>query len=929
MYKKSAALFLFILLFGVTLSAQNLPDGYTKIKEVGGITEYRLDSNGLSVLLSEDHSTPVLTFMVTYHVGSRNEVTGTTGATHLLEHLMFKGTEKYNKANGNHIDVKLGNIGARLNATTWNDRTNYFESIPSNYLEVAVDIESDRMRNLLLRKEDKDAEMTVVRNEFERGENSPFQALDKQIWAAAYIAHPYHHSTIGWRSDIENVPMSKLRDFYNTYYWPNNATVTVIGDFNTNNALEIIKKYYGKISKAPHEIPQVYTTEPEQQGERRVIVNRAGQLGVVGVGYKVPKGLSHETYALSVLDKILTEGKSSRFYKALIDKNVAVNVFDYYVPFRDPGMFIPYVFLAPGVKHEDAEKIVLNQVDSIKQAGVTQEEVTRAINQIAAETAYGRDGSYSIASQLNEAIAIGDWTFYATFLDSIKNVTPQDVQNVVKQYFTENNCTVGYFIPQTPGGGSQASNAGSKSYKDFGKQYYRDPDLEEGFTANNNNETNNPSLVPADDETSITKNIERKKTAGIDVITAKTGVKDVITFRGTLAAGDVFSGDNSVIADLTGNMLDKGTTKHDKSALAEQLENLGASINFSVSKYGLDFDGKCLTKDIGTVINLLAEQLRYPAFSQDEFDKLKTQRKGSFRQQMDNTNSRATTQMNDLLFPKEHPNYDTPIDQMITDVDKATLDDIKTFYKKYYGPKSMIFVAIGDLDPKIINKDVSDAFNGWEGGVDYPDYPKAKMQTEGVQKVVFMGDKTSATLMIGQTTGLKEIDPDYLPLSIANSVFGLGGFAARLMSIIRDDEGLTYGIYSFMSNDVYADGSWTIQGTFSPALLQKGINSTKRELKRWVKDGITQTELDASKTRNIGSYKVGLATTGGLASRILSFVRAGHDISYLDKYPDEIQALTLDKVNSVLRKYIDPDKVVTVIAGTVDDNAMPVKSETK
>ncbi|MDZ7693772.1 MAG: pitrilysin family protein [Balneolaceae bacterium] len=224
--------------------------------------------------------------MVTYNVGSRNEVTGTTGATHLLEHLMFKGTDKYNRENNTGIDALLQNKGAMLNATTWLDRTNYYENLPSEHLELVVDIEADRMRNLWLREEDRQPEMTVVRNEFERGENSPFSALNKEIWASAIIAHPYHHSTIGWRSDIEGVPIEKLREFYDTYYWPNNATVTVIGDFNKSDALSHIKNYFGLISSSPEPIPQVYTQEPEQKGARRVQVKRAAQLGVVGIGFE-------------------------------------------------------------------------------------------------------------------------------------------------------------------------------------------------------------------------------------------------------------------------------------------------------------------------------------------------------------------------------------------------------------------------------------------------------------------------------------------------------------------------------------------------------------------------------------------------------------------------------------------------------------------
>jgi zinc protease len=301
MNKNLLSAFLIIVSLTQTILAQNIPDSYKKIKELGGIEEYLLESNGLNVLLLEDHSAPVLTFMVTYKVGSRNEVIGTTGATHILEHLMFKGTPTFNKRKGTQIAATLQNMGALMNATTWLDRTNYYENIPSDKLELAVHIESDRMRNSLLREEDRNSEMTVVRNEFEQGENNPIELLDKELWANSYLAHPYHHSTIGWRSDIENVPIEKLREFYNTFYWPNNATVTVIGDFEKSNTLVLIKKYFGAISSSPHEIPKVYTEEPEQYGPRRVIVRKAGQLGVVGIAYKSPPGLHGDTYSFQVL----------------------------------------------------------------------------------------------------------------------------------------------------------------------------------------------------------------------------------------------------------------------------------------------------------------------------------------------------------------------------------------------------------------------------------------------------------------------------------------------------------------------------------------------------------------------------------------------------------------------------------------------------
>ena len=422
--------------------------GFKFIKASGGIEEYCLSSNGLRVLTLEEHSAPVTTFMVTYHVGSRNEAIGHTGATHLLEHLMFKGSKKFNKEKNTAIWSELQNIGAQINATTWNDRTNYFEVVPSEHLERAIAIEADRMRNAFLKDEDRQPEMTVVRNEFERGENSPFDVLDKNIWATAYQAHPYHHSTIGWRSDIENVSTKRLQEFYNTYYWPNNATATVIGDFEKKRTLALIKKYFGAHSRSQHTIPKMYTEEPLQEGPRRIMIKRVGQTGIVGIGYKTPEGLNQDTYALQALGKILTEGKSSRLYKRIVDPGLATSLFMYDFPFKDCGMFISYVFLTPETDHNSVEEIVLEEYRQIIKEGIKQKELDRAKAQIKANVAFSRDGSYAVASALNEALAIGDWTFYSTFMDHIIEVSRKDIQRVAEKYLIEDQNTTGWFIPQ-------------------------------------------------------------------------------------------------------------------------------------------------------------------------------------------------------------------------------------------------------------------------------------------------------------------------------------------------------------------------------------------------------------------------------------------------------------------------------------------------
>jgi zinc protease len=421
--------------------------GFSYVKSLGGIDEYRLDSNGLQVLLMSDHSAPVVTFNVTYHVGSRNEVTGTTGSTHLLEHLMFKGSEHYNDPAGNSVKEYLERVGGEFNATTDLDRTNYYATVGRDALEGYVAIEADRMRNLWLHESDRQSEMTVVRNEFERGKNDPHNLLREEITAAAYEALPYHHSTIGWRSDIEHVSIEKLRDFYNTFYWPDNATVTVVGDIEPKAVLAVIRKYYGVYTKAPHPIPVVYTEEPAQTGPRRVAVKMPAELGSVAIAHKIPNGLSPDQPAIAVMDSILSGGKDSRLYRALVDSGLALTARAHGGTHHDMSLHFLSANLAPGATHERAEKALLEQIELIKTHGVTAQEVAQARQQYRAERAYRLDGTDSVVGELNEWIATGDWTQFVRFSDAVEKVTPADVQRVAMTYLNEDQSTTGWFVP--------------------------------------------------------------------------------------------------------------------------------------------------------------------------------------------------------------------------------------------------------------------------------------------------------------------------------------------------------------------------------------------------------------------------------------------------------------------------------------------------
>ena len=421
--------------------------GYTLVKSLGGIDEYRLDSNGLTVLIVPDHSAPVVTFQVTYRVGSRNEVTGTTGATHILEHMMFKGSDAFNDPKGNSIKQFLERVGGQFNASTSVDRTNYFATVGRDDLEGYVAIEADRMRHLWLHEADRQAEMTVVRNEYERGKNDPNNALLEEVTAAAYVALPYHHPTIGWKSDIEHVPITKLRGFYDTFYWPNNATVTVVGDVESGPTLALVKKYYGKYASSPEPIPGIYTEEPPQTGARRVTVTRPGELGSVVIAHKIPNGRDADVPAFEMLDAIMSSGKGARLYRALVDQGLALSATSGTDEHRDLSLHTVYAMLAPGATHTQVEQALLKEIARIKSDGVTPEEIERVKQQYLAADAYKRDGTAAVAMELNEWIAVGDWTLYVTFPRKVEEVTPADVQRVARQYLNEDQSTVGWFVP--------------------------------------------------------------------------------------------------------------------------------------------------------------------------------------------------------------------------------------------------------------------------------------------------------------------------------------------------------------------------------------------------------------------------------------------------------------------------------------------------
>jgi zinc protease len=433
--------------------------GIRYVRSIGGIEEYRLSENGMRVLFMPTHAAPIALLMLTYDVGSRHESAGSKGASHMIEHMMFKGSARFNKEQKASIFDLLHPVGAQANATTWLDRTNYFNLVPLTHLETAAEIEADRMRNLRIAPGDLDAERAVVLNEHDMYAGDPLEKLNQIVWHVAFPDHPYGHPVLGSRDDIIGLTRERLFAHYHRYYWPNNATLTVIGDVERERMFALVRKHFAQLPAAEHALgaDDEPEAEHEQQGERRATVEQADQSGWVMLAYKMPNGLSADADALELLGSILTAGKLSRLYRPLIASGLAASVWASAARLKRQGLFQVQAMLGSGQDHRRAEQTIREAIDAIRRDGVAQDELQRAKGRLRGSLLTSRDGPVAIALQINDAIAAGDWTLYATSIDRIAAVEAADVQRVAHRYLIDKRLTVGHLIQEAEGDGALSS----------------------------------------------------------------------------------------------------------------------------------------------------------------------------------------------------------------------------------------------------------------------------------------------------------------------------------------------------------------------------------------------------------------------------------------------------------------------------------------
>ncbi|HYH86586.1 MAG TPA: pitrilysin family protein, partial [Pyrinomonadaceae bacterium] len=747
--------------------------------------------------------------------------------------------------------------------------------------------------------------------------------LDESVYATAFREHPYHHPTIGWRADVENVPTARLKEFYDTFYHPNNATAVVVGDFDRADALALVVKHFGAIPASASAIPEVYTDEPEQQGERRVVVRRAGELPLVQVAFRAPAALGqtsvlsnaelaeraaappreNDIFPLAVLAAALGNGVTSRLYQALVETELAVSVDARVDQFRDPGLFNVYATASPGVEPQRIEEVIRRELARAAE-DLGDAETGKAKRQIAAHVAYERDGTHNVAMQMSEAEAVADWRFFKDYAKRVARVTTDDVRRVAAQYFDEDSRTVGFFIPKNSGGNG-SSGAGMISMKaalkPHGYKFQHEP-LDEEKAAGGGAAAARSSAA-AGGAGFASRVVREELETGAALLVLENRATPTVSLRGSLRAGSYFEPrDKPGLARLTAEMLKRGTERRSKLELAGELEQVGADVELSADAFDVQIVARSLAEDFPALVRLLAEMLREPSFPADELEKLKQQTVAAIREQQSDTRWRAFERLSQTIFDEANPFFVHGGERLLESVGSITVEDVRAFYEKFYGGRSLILSVAGDVRAAEGVRLLREALEGFGGPESVEVSVKDPEPQEGARReFVVVKDKANVDVLLGSAAPLRRNAADYYAAMLANRALGESTLSSRLGLQVRDAEGLTYGIASRFRAPSLAAGPWYIAVSVNPENVERAVASSLGVLREYVEQGIRADELEDEKSSAIGAFKVSLSTNAGLAAAMWNaeFYRLGLD--YVERYPELVRAVTIDEVNAAIR----------------------------
>jgi zinc protease len=902
-----SAFFSFLMVLTMVVSSvsaqMTMPAGIQKVNSIEGITEYRLP-NGLQVLLFPDSTKQNITVNIIYKVGSRHESYGETGMAHLLEHLVFKGTPKHP-----NIPAELTSHGASPNGTTWYDRTNYYETFAATdeNLDWALDLEADRMINSYIARKDLDSEFSVVRNEMESGENDAGGILIEKIMATAYQWHNYGKDTIGARSDIENVKIENLQAFYRKYYQPDNAVLVVAGKIDEAKTLSLINQKFGAIPKPTRVIEKTWTTEPTQDGERQVTIRRVGDAQYVMSGYHIPPSSHPDFAAVLVMSRILSDTPSGRLYKSLVESKKATSVFSQVVQNKEPSYSIFGAELTKTASMESARDGMLETIENFTQTPPNKEEVERFKLSYLKNIDLAFNEPNTVALLMTDWVARGDWRLVFLFRDRMKKVTPEDVQRVAKTYLLQSNRTLGIFVPTDKPVRAEVPKVSDEEIAAMTK------DVKSGEAL---------AVGEAFDPTPA--NIESRTKRGVigglkTAFLAKENRGDTVVVRLNLRMGDAKSLTNrSDAGGFAGQMLMLGTKNKTRLQIKDELDRLKAQGGVFGGTTSAGATMTTTRQNLPEVMKLMAELLRESTFPQAEFDQLKTETLAALENERSEPQSIAIRELSIAFnkYPKGDIRYTGTLDEEIATVKAVTLEDVKSFYKDFYGTSAGELSIVGDFDEKEIAPLATQLFGSWKSAKPYQRIASEHFDIPAVNKSFETPDKANALFFARSNIKMRDDNPDYAAFTLGNFIFGGGFLNSRLATRIRQKEGLSYGVgSSFNAGPLDESGSFFANAIYAPQNVEKLEAAFKDEVQKLITTGFTADEVAQAKAGWLLNRKRGRGADGQLVGTLSNYLFLNRTFAWDEALDKKVESLTVEEINAAMKKYLIPEKISYFKAG--------------
>ena len=871
------------------------------------VAEHVLD-NGLKVLTNEVHTAPVVACYIWFKVGGRNERPGITGTSHWVEHMLFKGTPNLPKDEFKRV---VERNGGRWNGFTSNDYTAYFEIMPSDKVDSALMLEYERWQKSLFDPDETEAERTVIISEREGEENNPLFLLNEEVLAAAYKAHPYQWGVIGWKSDLQSITRDDLYNYYKTYYVPNNATLVLVGDFDTDELMKKVNDRFGDIPSGS-DVPQPTTVEPPQYGERRVTVRRAGNVPYINIAYHISAIGDDDLYLLNVLQMILSYGKSSRLYRALVDTELSTDAHFGASEFRDPGIAELNADVRDGVDIAKVEDALLTEIRKVQDEFVTDEEMEKAINQAEATLVYSQSSVSNRAYQLGFYESIYSYKYLDTYLDRIKSVSKEQIQRVAQKCLIEDNRTVGHFQPTTsPQKQAQSGSAGNQNYHQLNLCHYhefcedgsRDVTIDTG-KMNGGGMSQKFSIEP----------VREVLDNGMVVIVCENHTNPTTAIRGQIKAGGMYdTEEHAGVGGFVANTVSKGTENRTLMEMSEELDGIGANLYSGGHVEHVDVSARMLSKHFDTVLEILSDVVLHPNFPEKELEKHRGQVYNWLKSWNENPMRVADREIHKLIYPKGHP-YHRRLQGEEEDVTKINRDSLLHFYNRYYRPDATTLAIVGDVNAEEVIEKVHAAFVDWKAEGKPEDYEIPEVQfAEPTRKQISMADKSQCEICIGHV-GISRTDDSFYAVDTMNRILGGSAGLGRLFGTVRDVHGLAYHVGSSFRASVGAGPFIALAGV-NPQNVEKAIECILAEIKKIRDDGVTDDELADIKNMIVGNFLLSMETNNGIANVLLNAELYGLGLDYPKRHESIYRSITKEQVQEAAVKYLHPDKCSITVAG--------------